>query len=169
MNNYNRSLHKNIINNSQYIRAREQSTQAYQRDLIQRNRGITYQRQQERSNRPDPDSVSLLGLSNFHEPEVEVHEPEPIDKSQIEGTAETQSIHGAALTTAAGLAGAERTLEHQNNPVPIHGSGAPSQTTINDIPAPPAQVFSRDQQAKDEQTALDIAGTIGGVITTALL
>lgn len=167
MNQYNRNLPKNIINNANYIRSREVANQTYQRDLITRNSGITYQREQNRLNNIDSDTLSHIGLSNFAEEDS--YENTHEETGEIEGSLHAVDTHSNALAAATAVTGAEHTLEHITNPVPVHGAGTPSTTSINDIPSPSAQSFSRDQEAKDTQTAIDIAGTVGGIITTALL
>jgi hypothetical protein len=159
-----------ITNNGAYIRARENATQSYIRDTIQKNDGKTYARQQARDNIKDADTHSLIGLSNFDEDARGGYQSVPQEeRGELEGTTEESDSHIPALQAATAVSGAEKTLSHSNQPLPIRATGAPSEQTINTIPNPPQEILSRDQTAKDNQTALDIAGTVGGIAATALL
>lgn len=157
-----------IINKSNYIRAKHSQTEAYIRDQISRNNGITYSRQQEREATHDVDNDSVIGLHNLSEDKND--EPIPQEHTgEIEGSTEAANTHSSVLAGASAIGGAEKTLSDANKPILAKGSSPSQITSINDIPAAPSQPLQQDREAKNNQEAIDIAGTVGSVLTTALL
>jgi hypothetical protein len=157
-----------IINKSNYIRAKHSQTEAYIRDQISKNDGKTYSRQQEREVGHDVDNDSVIGLHNLAEDKNDDLSPQE-HTGEIEGNSETPNTHSSVLAGATAVGGTEKTLNDANRPILAKGSSPSQITSINDIPAAPSQPLEQDREAKANQEAIDIAGTVGGVLTTALL